>query len=162
VRNQRAAHDREATGSIDSFLEDPSLTEGQRRRLRLFQQIEPSVVKRIEEICQSGDLEIPDVAVLVIAPSAEGLFFYDADDSARSPSDDPTVHVLVGSRGRVHGYLRAVLPPAPDAPFDPYADLLEPAPPRCVRVLVLDDESLTVMSYGCFLTVRMDSNIAQA
>jgi hypothetical protein len=140
--------------NIESCLRDPSLTDGQRRRLRLFQQVEPAVVKRIEGLCESGEIEVPDVGVLVIAPMAHGLVF--------DGSYDPCVNVLVGPRTEIHQFLQAALPPAQDG-TDPYADLLEPAPPRCVRVLILDDESLTVMSYGCFLTVRMDPRfVAQA
>jgi hypothetical protein len=90
------------------------------------------------------------VAVLVIAPEARGIFF----DGDREPG----VSVVIGHRRLVRDLLAAALPPAPGAPADPYADLAEEAPPRCVRVLVIDDESLTVLSYGTFVTVAVDPN----
>jgi len=66
--------------------------------------------------------------------------------------------VILGHRDKLHAFLHAMLPPVEDAPFDPYADLLEPATARCVRVLIVDHESLTVMSYGTFVTVSMDAS----
>jgi hypothetical protein len=99
-------------------------------------------------MCGEGGIEVIDVAVLVIAPEARGIFF--EDDVASG------VSVVIGHRDRIRDFLGAALPPAPDAPSDPYADLAEAAPPRCVRVLVIDDESLTVLSYGTFVTVRVD------
>ena len=65
--------------------------------------------------------------------------------------------MVIGPRDDLYAFLNATLPATPDAPFDPYVDLLEPAPERCVRVLVIDDESLTVMSYGTFVTVNVDA-----
>ena len=35
-------------------------------------------------------------------------------------------------------------------------DLLEQAPEQCVRVLIIDEGAITVMSYGSFITVRVD------
>jgi hypothetical protein len=133
---------------LSGFLDDESLTPGQKRRLAVFQSVESAVCERIEEVCGSGEVEITDVAVLVIAPAAHDLFF--DEDVERG------VSVVLGHRNRVEEFLRATLPPAEDAPSDPYADLQQPAPERCVRVLVIDDESLTVMSYGTFVTVEMD------
>ncbi|HVY48835.1 MAG TPA: hypothetical protein VHB21_23260, partial [Minicystis sp.] len=124
-------------------------TSGQRRRVALFQAIEGHVCSRIEAVCGSAELDVQDVAVLVVAPAARPLVFGPTDRS-------PDAAVLLGHREHVYALLRASLPAAVGAPFDPYADLLEPAPARCVRVLVLDEESLTVMSYGTFVTVRMD------
>jgi hypothetical protein len=132
---------------LSTWLTDPSLTEGQRRRLRVFQDVEASVSSRIEQLCQGGDLDVVDVAVLVVAPTAQELFFDGELGEGTS--------VILGHRSRIHAFLSQMLPAAPDAPFDPYADLLEPAPVRCVRVLVIDAESLTVMSYGTFVTVRI-------
>ncbi|APR86752.1 hypothetical protein A7982_12101 [Minicystis rosea] len=137
----------DANAGITAHLDDPSLTPGQRRRVALFAGVENAVCARIEEMCAAGGLEVADTAVLVVAPSANDMVF--GDDMGNGTS------VLLGHRLRVYEFLEAALPKAPHAPFDPYADLLEPAPVRCVRVLVLDHESLTVMSYGTFVTVRM-------
>lgn len=140
--------DDHAPSSIANNLDDPSLTPGQRRRVELFAGVEHTVCERIEQLCAAGGLPVTDTAVLVVAPAANELVF--GDDMGRGTS------VLLGHRLRVYEFLEAALPKAPDAPFDPYADLLQPAPERCVRVLVLDHESLTVMSYGTFVTVRVD------
>jgi len=137
------------SGGLRDWLDDASLTPGQKKRLEVFQSVESPVCARIEEVCGAGGVEITDVAVLVIAPQARGLFF-DEDEAGDG------VSVVIGHRSRVRAFLNATLPPAPDAPSDPYADLLEAAPPRCVRVMVVDDESLTVLSYGTFVTVRVD------
>lgn len=136
------------SGGLRAWLDDAALTSGQRKRLSVFQSVEGPVCARIEEMCGAGGLEVTDVAVLVIAPEARGLFFEEADE--------PGVSVVIGHRSRVRAFLEASLPPARDAPSDPYGDLLEVAPDRCVRVMVVDDESLTVMSYGTFITVRVD------
>jgi hypothetical protein len=128
-------------------LDDVSLTDGQRRRLAVFQSVESVVCDRIEQICGSSGISVTDLAVLVIAKEAHGLFFADGEEG---------VSVVIGHRERISSFLCAALPPSPDAPSDPYADLHQSAPPRCVRVLVIDDESLTVMSYGTFITVEMD------
>jgi hypothetical protein len=132
---------------LSAWLDDPSLTDGQRRRLRVFHGVEGSVSARIEQLCGGGDLDVMDVAVLVVAPPAQEMFFGGELGAGTS--------VILGHRSRIHAFLSRMLPAAKDAPFDPYADLLEPAPLRCVRVLVIDDESLTVMSYGTFVTVEM-------
>jgi hypothetical protein len=89
---------------------------------------------------------VTDVAVLVVAPSAHDLFFPGIVE-AKGTS------VVLGHRLKLHAFLCAMLP---GAAVDPYADLLEPTPPCCVRVLIVDDESLTVMSYGSFVTIRDD------
>ncbi len=141
-------HDDEAPSGLSASLDDPSLTPGQKRRIRLFAKVESTVCSRIEELCAKGGLEVTDVTVLVVDPSAHELVF--GDQLCEGPS------VLLGHRDRVYEFLAAALPKAPDAPFDPYVDLREPAPPQCVRVLVLDHESLTVLSYGTFVTVRVD------
>ena len=130
-------------GGLDAALDDVALTPGQRKRVAIFQSVESPVCARIEEVCAQGAVEVTDVAVLVIAPEARDLFF-DRDAGTG-------VSVVIGHRAKLYAFLDATLPAA-----DPYADLLEPAPPRCVRVLVVDQESLTVMSYGTFITVRLD------
>jgi hypothetical protein len=140
--------DEHPPSGIAKSLDDPSLTPGQRRRVELFAGVEATVCERIEQLCVAGGLPVTDTAVLVVAPNANELVF--GDEMGRGTS------VLLGHRLRVYEFLEAALPKAPDAPFDPYADLLDPAPARCVRVLVLDHESLTVMSYGTFVTVRVD------
>ncbi|MFT3764896.1 MAG: hypothetical protein QM820_05170 [Minicystis sp.] len=140
----------DAASGIAAHLDDPSLTPGQRRRIKLFADVEATVCARIEELCVAGGLEVIDTAALVVAPTANDLVF--GDDMGKGTS------VLLGHRLRLYEFLEAALPKAPDAPFDPYADLLVPSPARCVRVLVLDHESLTVMSYGTFVTVRMDAD----
>jgi hypothetical protein len=126
------------------------LTEGQRRRIALFKNLESGICSRVEQLCVTSSVEVTDVAVLVVSPEAYPLVF----DAAESPG----ASVVLGHRERLYAFLRSALPPAEDAPFDPYADLLEPAPSQCVRVLVVDDESLTIMSYGTFLTVRVDED----
>ena len=135
-------------GGLAACLDDATLTPGQRKRLSIFQSVESLVCARIEELCADGGVEVSDVAVLMIAPEAHGLFFEE--------TEAPGISVLIGHRGRILAFLDAALPPANDAPSDPYEDLRKPAPPRCVRVLVIDHESLTVLSYGTFVTVRLD------
>jgi hypothetical protein len=136
-----------ASSGIAAHLDDPSLTAGQRRRIGLFAAVEAVVCARIQELCAAGGLEVIDTAALVVAPTANELVFGDPMGSGTS--------VLLGHRARLYEFLDAALPRAEDAPSDPYADLLQPAPARCVRVLVIDHESLTVLSYGTFVTVRM-------
>jgi hypothetical protein len=136
------------SGGLRAWLDDASLTRGQKKRLSIFQSVESPVCARIEEVCGAGGVEVTDVAVLVIAPQARALFF-DEEEVGTG------VAVVIGHRTRVRAFLNATLPPAPTAPSDPYADLLEAAPDCCVRVMVVDDESLTVLSYGTFVTVRM-------
>ena len=137
------------SGGLRAWLDDASLTPGQKKRLAIFQSVESAVCARIEELCGGGGMEVTDVAVLVIAKEARALFF-DADEDTGDG-----VSVVIGHRSRVRTFLNATLPPAPTAPSDPYEDLLEPAQSCCVRVMVVDNESLTVMSYGTFVTVRM-------
>ncbi len=134
-------------GSRQTLLDDPALTPGQQRRIAIFQSVEALVCARIEDLCGAAEIDLQDVAVLVIAPEARSLFF--GDDAGEG------VSVVVGHRSRLHDFLRAALPVAEDAPVDPYGDLSDPAPPRCVRLMVVDDQSLTVMSYGTFITVRI-------
>lgn len=135
------------SGDLREGLDDEDLTAGQKKRIAIFQSVEGPVCARIEEICGRGAVEVTDVAVLVIAPEARGFFFEEGAGDA--------VSVVIGHRDRLYAFLNATLPPAPEAPADPYGDLLAPAPSRCVRVLVVDAESLTVMSYGTFVTVSM-------
>src|SRR5690242_9885270 len=132
-------HDEQAL-DLDAYLNDESLTEGQKRRLGLFKSVESGVCARVESLCETSGVDVIDVAILVIAPSAHDIFF--GDDVERG------TNVVLGHRDKLYAFLNMTLPATPEAPFDPYADLLEPAPDRCVRVLVIDDESLTVMSYG--------------
>jgi len=147
--------DDEETRDLDAHLDDPALTSGQKRRLGIFQTVESGVSTRIEAFCEETGAAVTDVAVLIIASSAQGVFF--------GPAEERGTAVILGERRRLRGFLVSMLPPVPGAPFDPYADLLESAPDRCVRVLILDDESLTVLSYGSFITVELDpARIAQA
>lgn len=134
----------------EESLGDRSLTAGQLRRLGIFHSVATGVSTRIESFCEETGAEVIDVAALIIAPTARGVFFGAASERG--------IAVILGDRVRLHAFLEMVLPPAPGAPFDPYADLLEPAPPRCVRVLIIDDESLTVLSYGSFITVHLDAS----
>jgi hypothetical protein len=140
--------DKEDTRDLEAHLDDRALTSGQVRRLGIFKGVESSVSTRIETFCEETDAEVTDVAVLIIAPTAHGIFF--GAERAQGTA------VILGDRVRLHAFLESVLPPVPGAPFDPYLDLLEPAPSRCVRVLIIDDESLTVLSYGSFITVDLD------
>jgi hypothetical protein len=125
-----------------------ALTSGQRHRLAIFRVVESGVSDRIETFCEETGAEVVDVGVLIIAPTARGVFF--------EPPMEQGTAVILGDRQRLHAFLEQVLPPAPGAPFDPYMDLLEPAPLHCVRILIIDDESLTVLSYGSFITVELD------
>jgi hypothetical protein len=127
---------------------EDGLTEGQRRRIDLFRSLESGICSRVEDMCGTSALEVTDVAVLVVSQEAYPLVF----DTAESPG----ASVVLGHRERLYDFLRTSLPSADDAPVDPYCDLLEPAPARCVRVLVVDDESLTILSYGTFVTVVID------
>lgn len=140
--------DDEDSRNFEAQLETAALTSGQRRRLGIFQLVENGVSARIETFCEETGAEVVDVGVLIIAPAANGVFF--------GPSTEQGTAVILGDRQRLHAFLEEVLPPVEGAPFDPYADLLEPAPLRCVRVLIIDDESLTVLSYGSFITVALD------
>jgi hypothetical protein len=140
--------DDEEPRDLQGNLDEAALTPGQRRRLGIFQGVESGVSARIEAFCEETGVEVVDVAVLIIAPAAQGVFF--------GPLEERGTAVILGDRLRLHAFLESVLPPVPGAPFDPYADLLEPAPARCVRVLIIDDESLTVLSYGSFITVELD------
>src|SRR5262249_28539653 len=116
--------------------------------LRIFRAVEGGVSSRVELFCEETRVEVVDVAVLVIAPAAhEGVF---------GEKPERGTAVILGQRNRIYAFLHAGVPPLPDAPFDPYVDLLEAAPARCVRVLIIDDESLTVLSYGSFVTVDLD------
>jgi hypothetical protein len=135
---------------LRASLDDESLTPGQRKRIAVFQSVEAPICARIEEMCGEGGIEVTDVAVLVVAPEARGIFF--------EGDAEPGVSVVLGHRRMVRDFLCAALPPLPDAPEDPYGDLGEEAPPRCVRVLVVDEEALTVLSYGTFVTVSVDPN----
>ena len=140
--------DDEDSLDFEAQLDAEALTSGQRRRLGIFQIVENRVSARIEAFCEEAGAEVIDVAVLIIAPAANAVFFGSATE--------PGTAVILGDRLRLHAFLGEVLPRAADMSFDPYADLLEPAPPWCVRVLIIDDESLTVVSYGGFITVVLD------
>lgn len=140
--------DNEDIRDLEAHLDDQALTSGQQRRLGVFKGVESGVSTRIETFCEETGAEVSDVAVLIIAPTAHGIFF--------GATEEQGTAVILGDRVRLHAFLETVLPPVPGAPFDPYADLLESAPPRCVRVLIIDDESLTVLSYGSFITVDLN------
>jgi hypothetical protein len=144
-------HDDDSDGEacdLDAFLESPSLTEGQKRRLRLFRSVERGVCARIEALCELRSLEVVDVAALILSPSAPEILF--------RGQGERLINVVLGHRSRIYALLHALLPPVAGAPGDPYADLLEEAPDQCVRVLIVDEESITVLSYGTFITVRID------
>jgi hypothetical protein len=143
--------DNEDSRHFEAQLEAAALTSGQRRRLGIFQLVEDGVSTRIESFCEETGAEVVDVGVLIIAPAANGVFFGAIEEQGTA--------VILGDRLRLHAFLEEVLPPVRGAPFDPYADLLEAAPPRCVRVLIIDDESLTVLSYGSFITVELDPRV---
>lgn len=140
--------DDEDSRHFEAQLEAAALTSGQRRRLGIFQLVENGVSERIETFCEETGADVVDVGVLIIAPAANGVFF--------GATSEQGTAVILGDRRRLHAFLEEVLPPVSNAPFDPYVDLLESAPPRCVRVLIIDDESLTVLSYGSFITVDLD------
>jgi hypothetical protein len=139
--------------SLEACLAEPGLTEGQRRRLRLFQTVEETVSERVEELCACGELDVTDAAILVVSPAARRLLFRSAASAA---ADSPGASLILGHRARLHEFLHTVLPPADEAPLDPYADLLAPSPPRCVRVLIVDEDSLTILNYGTFVVVSLD------
>lgn len=140
----------ETPASLNSFLAEALLTDGQRRRISLFRSVESAVCSRIEQMCVTSGIDVVDVAVLVVDVSAHELFFQDEEAVGTC--------VLIGHRDKVRDFLRSALPPAEDAPFDPYEDLQSAAPARCVRVMIVDHESLTVMSYGTFVTVRLSAS----
>jgi len=133
---------------FEDQLDAEALTSGQRHRLAIFRLVENGVSERIETFCEETGAEVVDVGVLIIAPTSTGVFF--------EPTMEQGTAVILGDRQRLHAFLEEVLPPAPGAPFDPYMDLLKPAPLHCVRILIIDDESLTVLSYGSFITVELD------
>ncbi|WP_437679910.1 hypothetical protein [Sorangium sp. So ce131] len=142
---------------VEAYLDEPGLSDGQRRRLRLFHAVEEVVNDRVEQLCASSELEVTDVAVLVVSPAARRLFWRSgAPGAGGARAAAASASVLLGHRARLHDFLHAVLPPADEAPFDPYADLLAPSPPQCVRVLIVDEGSLTVLNYGAFVTVCLD------
>jgi hypothetical protein len=120
--------------------------------------VEGGICTRIERICTEEGIEVVDVAVLVVAPDVQAIFFASAPGALDVAGEGARTSVILGHRDKLHAFLHAMLPPVEDAPFDPYADLLDPAPARCVRVLIVDHESLTVMSYGTFVTVSMDAS----
>ena len=140
--------DYEYSRNFEDPLEAAALTSGQRHRLAIFRLVESGVSQRIETFCEETGAEVVDVGVLIIAPTAHAVFFEATMEQGTA--------VILGDRRRLHAFLEEVLPPAPGAPFDPYMDLLEPAPLYCVRILFIDDESLTVLSYGSFITVELD------
>ncbi|XXT22556.1 hypothetical protein WME94_13460 [Sorangium sp. So ce429] len=139
--------------SLEAYLKEPGLTDGQRRRLRLFQTVEGAVSDRVEELCTCSAVDVTDAAILVVSPAARRLLFASA---ASGSADPPGASIILGHRARLHEFLHAVLPPADEAPLDPYADLLAPSPPQCVRVLILDEDSLTILNYGTFVVVCLD------
>jgi hypothetical protein len=147
VKRPRCAIQDEDPPTLEVFLDNPALSEGQKHRLALFRSIEAVVCSRVEEMCATGDIDVTDIAVLIVDSSAHDLLF---QDQPRGTT------ILVGHRFEVRSFLNSMLPAAEDAPFDPYDDLLEPSPMQSIRVLIMDDHSLTVMTYGTFVTVQMD------
>ncbi len=139
--------------SLEAYIKEPGLTEGQRRRLRLFQTVEEAVSRRVERLCTSSEIEVTDAAILVVSPGrAPGV----VPDRRAGQRGGAGASVIVDHRARLHEFLHAVLPPTDEAPFDPYVDLLAPSPPQCVRVLIVDEDSLTVLNYGAFVVVNLD------
>jgi hypothetical protein len=136
-----------AAQPVASALTDVTLTEGQRRRVRLFQAVEPAVASRIERACLVTGMEVTDVAVLVVSPDAHGMLF---GEDAREG-----ITVVIGHRTKLYTFLSSLLNTPGDG-VDPYVDLLSAAPPRCVRVLVVDRQALTVISYGSFVAIPLD------
>lgn len=136
------------TSVLEDLLVNESTTDGQRRRLRIFQEVERGVVSRVEQLCENSDIEVADVAVLVVAPSARKLIFDDASDAVATD-------VILGHRNKLHEFMTSVLPPKPDVD-DPYGDLLASAPQACVRLLILDDEAITVLHYGSFVSIDVE------
>jgi hypothetical protein len=132
--------------AVAATLSDASLTEGQRERVRLFQRVEAAVAARIERACLGTGMDVTDVAVLVAAPAAHELLFGEDGNEGTT--------VVIGHRLQVHTFLSSLL--SSPGGVDPYIDLLGPAPPHCVRVLVLDDRALTVISYGSFVAIPLD------
>lgn len=138
----------DASSEFGACLDSAPLSRGQRNRLELFKRVEPSVCARIEELCMQGEVAVTDVAVLLLSPEARAALF--------PPDDDPPgITVVMGHREKLYAFLHATLPESEEMLQDPYEDLLSAAPPLCVRVLILDAESLTVMSYGTFVTVEL-------
>jgi hypothetical protein len=132
---------------LDAYAGDASLTEGQKRRLDLFRGVESGVCSRIEAMCERTGLAVTDVAVLVIGKDAPEVLF--------GAGGERVISVVMGHRGKMYAWLSALLPP-PEGEVDPYGDLLEPSPAQCVRVMIIDEGAITVMSYGAFITVRLD------
>ena len=80
-------------GGLGAWLDDETLTAGQRKRLTIFQSVEALACARIEELCGHGGVEVSDAAVLVIAPEAQGIFFEE--------TYPPGVSVVIGHRSRI-------------------------------------------------------------
>ncbi|WP_231511865.1 hypothetical protein [Chondromyces apiculatus] len=153
--------------NLDRYLQEPGVSEGQRSRLRLFQSMETNVCTKVERFCTDNGVEVTDLAVLIVAPEAHVLF---QDALKTNPgrvagrggegsvhlSALPSASVILGHRTRLHAFLRAALPTDDAEVQDPYRDLLVPSPMRCVRILIIDSDSITIMSYGTFVTVQMD------
>jgi len=147
MRDDDERRDAGAQPSLEAFLAEEPLSEGQRRRVALFRRVEGEACARIEAVCASSGIDVADVAVLVVDASARDLLF---------PGQTGEGAVLiVGHRDEVRAILRSALPPADDAPFDPYEDLRSSAPASAVRVLIVERGALTVMSYGMFVTVQL-------
>lgn len=140
---------------LKSYIDRAALTRGQRQRLELFKLVEDDICSRVEAICEQGEIDVTDLAVLVVGPTSPG--------EGSEISSVGMMNVILGHRTRLYGLLHAVLPPSDEVTEDPYRDLLEPSPFRCTRVLVIHAGALTVMSYGCFATVAFDpANLAVA
>jgi len=136
-----------AARPLAAALADVTLTEGQRRRVRLFQAVEPAVAERIERAYLLTSMDVTDVAVLIVSPDAQSVLF------GEEVTDELTV--VIGHRTKLYTFLSSLLWRAGDE-ADPYVDLLTPAPPRCVRVLVVDRNAVTVLSYGSFVALPLD------
>ena len=83
-------------------MTEPTVPEGQLRMLRLFQAVEMGVCARVEQICTESGVDVTDVAVLVVAPTAHPLFFGDQ----RTP---PGTSVVIGHREKLHEFLHTAL-----------------------------------------------------
>src|SRR5262249_39133350 len=129
--------DRDEVENLEGELDDVPLTDGQVRRIRLLESALAEVCERIGAICVTSALDVTDVAVLVVAPSARRFVFGGADtDADYGGAGEPAI--IARSRQDLYAALSACLPPTPECYADPYADLKEQAPTGCARVVVVD------------------------
>jgi len=142
---------------LEAELDGVPLTDGQIRRIRLLASVDAEVCDRIGQVCVDSAVDVTDVAVVVVAPGAR-RFVFDTSDTGDDRSTTSESSIVAGTRQDIYAFLLAVLPPTQDSAGDPYADLLEPAPPGCARAIVADETSLTILSYGSFVVVKLDAD----